>query len=159
MGIFGNMKIPPFLSRVLTSLKYQDGHCGCRRSQLYHYRRFAMLKIVFVAPKFRLRRVKKGPKWRKNWEIAFCKKKLRCANLEISPYNKIVAPWQKKSKCVELRAIYLHLTCTHQCCAWRKTAHFSLIVFAMRKFSAPFCKTVLNWGNPCISYERSPSPS
>ena len=62
MGILGNMKILSFLSRILTSLGYQNGYCECGGSQRYHYGRCAMLKLIFVAPKFRLRRVKKRGK-------------------------------------------------------------------------------------------------
>ena len=63
MEIFGNMQVLPFLSYVLTSLKYHNGYYGCGGSQRYHYGRCAMLKLVFVAPKFRLLRVQK--KWKK----------------------------------------------------------------------------------------------
>ena len=59
MGILWNVKVLSSCSRVLTSLRYQNGHCGCGGSQRYHYGRCAMLKLIFVAPKFRLRRVKK----------------------------------------------------------------------------------------------------
>ena len=51
MIILGNMQFLSSCSRVLTSLRYQYGYCGCRGSQWYHYWRCAMLKLVFVAPK------------------------------------------------------------------------------------------------------------
>ena len=74
MEIFGNMQVLPFLSCVLTSLRYQNGYCGCRGSQRYHYGRCAMLKLIFVAPKFRLRRVKKRREKRaKNEKLRFAK--------------------------------------------------------------------------------------
>ena len=74
MGILGNMKVLPFLSCVLTSLRYQNGYYGCGGSQRYHYGRCAMLKLIFVAPKFRLRRVKKnGEKRAKNEKLRFAK--------------------------------------------------------------------------------------
>ena len=59
MGILWNMQLLSSCSRVLTSLRYQDGYYGCRGS---HYGRCAMLKLVFVAPKYRLRRVQKYEK-------------------------------------------------------------------------------------------------
>ena len=62
MGILGNMKVLSFHCHVLTLLKYQNRYCGCARSQQYHYGRCAMLKLPLVAPKFRLRRVKKRGK-------------------------------------------------------------------------------------------------
>ena len=66
MGIFWNMKVLTILSRVLTSLRYQNGYCGCRESQRYDYGSCAMIKLPLVAPKFRLRRVqKKGKKEQK----------------------------------------------------------------------------------------------
>ena len=73
MEIFGNMQVLPFLSCVLTSLRYQDGYWECRGSQRYHYGRWAMLELIFVRPKFRLRRVKKRGKKSKKWKMAFCK--------------------------------------------------------------------------------------
>ena len=73
MEIFGNMQVLPFLSCVLTSLRYQNGYYGCGGSQRYHYGRCAMLKLPFVAPKFRLRRIKRRGKKSKKWKIAFCK--------------------------------------------------------------------------------------
>ena len=76
MGILGNMQVLSFLSRILTLLTYQNGYYECDGSQRYHYGRRAMLKLVFVAPKFRLRRVKKKGKLIKNEKNAFCKKKL-----------------------------------------------------------------------------------
>ena len=66
MRIFGNMQVLTLLSRVLTSLTYQDGYCGCGGSQRYCYGMFAVHKLSFVAPKFWLRRVqKKGKKGQK----------------------------------------------------------------------------------------------
>ena len=62
MGILENMKVLSFHGHVLTLLKYQNRYCGCGRSQPYHYGSCAMLKLTFVAPKFRLRRVKKRGK-------------------------------------------------------------------------------------------------
>ena len=73
MGILGNMKVLSFHSHVLTLLKYQNRYFGYGRSQRYHYGRYAMLKLPLVAPKFRLRRVKKRGKKSKKWKIAFCK--------------------------------------------------------------------------------------
>ena len=63
-------------THVLTSLRCQNGYCECGESQRYHYGRCAMLKLIFVAPKFRLRRVRKRGKKSKKWKIAFCKKKV-----------------------------------------------------------------------------------
>ena len=66
MEILGNMQVLSLLIRVLTSLRYQNRYCRCGESQRYHYGRCAVLKLVFVAPKFRLRRVqKKGKKEKK----------------------------------------------------------------------------------------------
>ena len=62
MGILGNMELLSFLSRDLTSFGYQDGYCGCGGSQQYHYGMFAVNKLSFVSPKFRLRRGKKMEK-------------------------------------------------------------------------------------------------
>ena len=68
MEMFGNMQILYFLSRVLTSLTYQNGLRGCDvRSQLYHYEMFAVNKVPFVAPKFRLRQVQKN--WKKEQKM------------------------------------------------------------------------------------------
>ena len=50
------------LRRVLTSFRYQNSYCGYRGSQKYHYGRYAVLKLIFIAPKFSLRRVKKKGK-------------------------------------------------------------------------------------------------
>ena len=49
MVIFGNMQVLPFLSRFLTSLRYQNGYYGCRGSQRYHYGRFVLFKRPFVS--------------------------------------------------------------------------------------------------------------
>ena len=76
MRILAIMLILSFLSRILTSLGYQNGYCGCGcgGSQLYHYEGFAMLKLIFVAPKFRLRRVKKKKqKVAQNEKLRFAK--------------------------------------------------------------------------------------
>ena len=62
MGILGNMQVLPFLSCVLTALRYQNGYYGCGGSQRYHCGRCAILKLIFVAPKFRLRGVQKRGK-------------------------------------------------------------------------------------------------
>ena len=74
MEIFGNMWVLPFLSCVLTSLRYQNGYYGCGGSRRYHYGRCAMLKLPLVAPKFRLRRVKKRGKKEQKMEncVFFC---------------------------------------------------------------------------------------
>ena len=52
MEILGNMQLLSSCSRVL------NGYCGCKGSQRYQ-NWSAMLNLVFVAPKFRLRRVQK----------------------------------------------------------------------------------------------------
>ena len=69
------MQIPSFLSRILTSYyTYQNGYCECGGSQRYHYEMFAVHKLPFVAPKFRLRRVQKnGKKEQKNEKSRFAK--------------------------------------------------------------------------------------
>ena len=74
MEILGNMKVLTILSRVLTCLRYQAGYWGCEGNQLYHYGRFAMLKLPFVAPKFR--ELKKLAKKGKNEKLRFAKKTL-----------------------------------------------------------------------------------
>ena len=56
--IFGDMQVLSFLSRVMTSLEYQDGYCGCGGIQGYHYGRCAVLKRPFFSTKVRLRRNK-----------------------------------------------------------------------------------------------------
>ena len=70
MVIFGNMQVLSFLSRFLTTLKYQNGSWGCVGSQRYHYGRCAVLKRPFVSTKVRLRRNKskgkKGEKMKKH---------------------------------------------------------------------------------------------
>ena len=59
----GILQVLHFLSHVLTSLRYEGGYNECGESQRYHYGRCAVLKLVFLAPKFRLRRLqKKGKK-------------------------------------------------------------------------------------------------
>ena len=74
MGILGNMQLLSSCSRILTLLKYQNRYCGCGGSQRYHHGRCAVLKLPFVAPKFRLRRVKKkGGKRAKNDKLRFAK--------------------------------------------------------------------------------------
>ena len=55
MVIFGNMQVLSFLSRFLTSLRYQNGSSSCGGSQRYHYGRCAVLKRPFVSTKVRLR--------------------------------------------------------------------------------------------------------
>ena len=114
MGILGNIKVLSFLSCVLTSLRYQNGYYGCGGSHPYHYGRCAMLKLIFVAPKFRLRRVQKRGKKEQKMKNCVLQKnavlgntdrkirvgkvcssklffnfgnQLRCAILEISSYN------------------------------------------------------------------------
>ena len=62
MGILGNMQLLSLCSCVLTSYTYQNGYCECGSSQRYHYGMFAMHKLLFVAQKFRLRRVQKNGK-------------------------------------------------------------------------------------------------
>ena len=62
MVIIWSMQLLSSCSRVLTSLTYQNGYCECGESQRYHCGRCAMLKLVFVAPKFRLRQVQKNGK-------------------------------------------------------------------------------------------------
>ena len=62
MEILGNMQLLSSCSHVLMSYAYQNGYCECRESQRYHYGRCAMLKLVFVAPNFRLRLVQKNGK-------------------------------------------------------------------------------------------------
>ena len=54
MEIFGNMQVLSFLSRVMISLRYQNGYCACGGGQQYYYGIFAVHKLPFVAPKFRL---------------------------------------------------------------------------------------------------------
>ena len=61
-------------SRVLTSYVYQNGYCEYGESQRYHCGTFAVDKLPFVAPKFRLRRVqKKGKKEQNNLKSRFAK--------------------------------------------------------------------------------------
>ena len=75
MGILGNMQLLSSCSRVLTSLRYQNGYYGCGGSQRYHYGRCAMLKLIFVVPKFRLRRVQnRGKKEQKKKNCVLQKK-------------------------------------------------------------------------------------
>ena len=76
MEILGNMQILSSCSRVLTSLRCQDGYCGCEGSQRYHYWRCAMLKLIFVEPKFRLRRVQKNGKKEQKMKNRVLQKKL-----------------------------------------------------------------------------------
>ena len=75
MEILGNMQILSSCSRVLTSLRYQDQYFGCGESQRYHYERCAMLKLPFVATKFRPRRVKKRGKKEQKMKNCILEKK------------------------------------------------------------------------------------
>ena len=76
MGILGNVKVLSSCSRVLISLSYQNGCCGCEGSQPQHYRRHAVLKLIFVVPKFRLGRVQKRGKKEKKIKNCVLQKKL-----------------------------------------------------------------------------------
>ena len=76
IGILGNMKVLSFHCHVLTLLEYQNRYCGCVRSQPYQYGRCAILKLLFVAPKFRLRRVKKRGKKEHKMKNCVLQKKL-----------------------------------------------------------------------------------
>ena len=61
MEILGNMQPLSSCSRVLTS-GIRMGTVGVKEAKDTQYWRYAMLKLVFVAPKFRLRRVQKNGK-------------------------------------------------------------------------------------------------
>ena len=86
MGILGNMKGLSFLSRVETSHGYQNRYFECGGSQRYHYGMCAMLELISVVPKFRLRRVQKKGKRAKSKKLCFAKKNfffLRVHKVEI----------------------------------------------------------------------------
>ena len=72
MVLFWNMQVLSFLSRFLTSRRYQNGYYGCGGNQRYHYGRYAVLKRHFVSTKVRLRPNKsKGKKGEKMEKRAF----------------------------------------------------------------------------------------
>ena len=105
MEILGNVQLLSSCNRVLTSLRYQDGYCGYGGSWRYHYGMFAVHKLPFVAPKFRLRskKWKKEQKMKNRGSIRIGKivwgrcarqkiflnfgNQLRCAISEISSYS------------------------------------------------------------------------
>ena len=63
MGILGNMQLlMSSCTRVLKSYTYHNGYCVCGGSQRYHYEMCAVLKLIFIAPKFKLCRVRKRGK-------------------------------------------------------------------------------------------------
>ena len=59
-----------------STLRYQNGYCGCGGNQRYHFGRCAMLKLVFVAPRFRLRQVQKNGKKEQNMKNRVLKNEL-----------------------------------------------------------------------------------
>ena len=69
MVIFGNMQVLSFLSRFLTTLRYQNGYYGCGGSQRYHYGRCVFLKRSFASTNSRFclvgLKAKKGEKMKK----------------------------------------------------------------------------------------------
>ena len=80
------MQVLSFLSRVLTSLGYQNGYCEFGESQRYHYAIFSVHKLAFVVPKFRLRRVQK--------KIKKEQKMKNCVSQKILFYFSLFASWK-----------------------------------------------------------------
>ena len=73
MGILGNMQLLSSCSRVYVS---EWVLWLWRKPTVYHYGRCAMLKLIFLAPKFRQRRVQKRAKKVKKMKNCVLQKKL-----------------------------------------------------------------------------------